>query len=312
MIIAGLHAAFLIFHNNAVDLIRSQNQSISNDNAFRKARRLIIWHYHWMILHEFLPLFVGQTMVSDILEGHRLYTPFKDQAFIPVEFQIVYRFGHSMVRPSYRANLAGDKSQPFFGMIFDPSQEGKSDPDEGAARASRRFIGWQTFFDFGDSEVKPNKKIDTKLSTPLFNLPLQAIASGEPPTSLAQRNLLRHLTWQLPSGQAIAIRTGAPVLNEADLAELERIRPSFKTSTPLWYYILKEAEIMEEGRQLGPVGGRIVGEVFIGLLQTDPESYVNAQPHWVPTLPTKTGNPKDFRMIDFLTFAGVDPASRGQ
>ena len=315
MMIAGLHAAFLLFHNNAVDLVRSQNPSISNDKAFREARRLTTRHYHWMIIHEFLPLFVGQEMVSDILaNGRKFYTPFRDQAFIPVEFQIAYRFGHTMVRPSYRANLAGDASQPFFGMIFDPSQEGEPDPDDlrGAARASRRFIGWQTFFDFGDGAVRPNKKIDTKLSTPLFNLPLQAIASGEPPTSLAQRNLLRHLTWQLPAGQAIAQQMDAPVLSRDDLAELRHIYPSFDVSTPLWYYILKEAEIMEEGRQLGPVGGRIIGEVFIGLLQTDPKSYVNAQPHWVPTLPTKTGDPKDFRMIDFLTFAGVDPASRGQ
>jgi hypothetical protein len=74
--------------------------------------------------------------------------------------------GHSMVRPSYRANLAGDSGQPFFGFIFDPSQEGSADPDDlrGGARAARRFIGWQTFFDFGDGEVKPNKKIDTTTS----------------------------------------------------------------------------------------------------------------------------------------------------
>jgi hypothetical protein len=69
---------------------------------------------------------------------------------------------------------------------------------------------------------------------------------------------------------------------------------------------------MQEGLQLGPVGGRIVGEVFIGLLQTDPNAYVNVQPDWVPTLPTTTATPGDFRMIDFLSFAGVDPASRGQ
>ncbi len=315
MIIAGLHAAFLLFHNKAVDLVRSRNPSLPNDDAFREARRLTTWHYQWMILHEFLPLFVGQPMVSDILaNGRKFYTPIKNQAFIPVEFQVGYRFGHSMVRPSYRANLAGDSGQPFFGMIFDPSQEGKPDPNDlrGGARAPRRFIGWQTFFDFGDGALKPNKKIDTKISTPLFNLPLQAIPTGDPPTSLAQRNLLRHLNWQLPSGQAIARQMGAPVLSRKDLAELRNIHPSFDVSTPLWYYILKEAELMEDGLHLGPVGGRIVGEVFIGLLQTDPNSYVNVQPHWQPTLPTRTGNPEDFHMIDFLTFAGVDPASRGQ
>jgi len=218
------------------------------------------------------------------------------------------------VRPSYRANLAGDNGKPFFGRIFDPSQEGAADPDvlRGGARAPRRFIGWQTFLDFADGHVKPNKKIDTKLSTPLFNLPLGAIADGSPPTALAQRNLLRHLTWKLPSGQAIAFRMGAPVLSREDLAELQSIHPSFDRSTPLWYYLRKEAEVIHEGRQLGPVGGRIVGEVFVGLLQTDSDAYLNAQPDWKPTLPTKTATPEDFRMIDFLTFVSVDPASRGQ
>ena len=106
-----------------------------------------------MIVHEFLPLFIGQSMVDDILpNGRKFYRP--REAFIPVEFQgAVYRFGHTLVRPSYRANLAGDKDgTPFFAMIFDPSvKEGDPDPVDlrGGARARRRFIGWQTFFDFG-------------------------------------------------------------------------------------------------------------------------------------------------------------------
>jgi hypothetical protein len=315
LVIAGLHAAFLLFHNAAVDLVRSRTPSVADGQAFAEARRLTTWHYQWMILHEFLPLFVGQAMVDTILtHGRRFYMPRNDEAFIPVEFQIAYRFGHSMVRPSYRANLAGDHGQPFFGLVFDPSQEGRVDPADlrGGARAPRRFIGWQTFFDFGDGQVKPNKLIDTKLSTPLFNLPLAAIPAGSPPTSLPQRTLLRHLTWQLPSGQALAEAMGAPVLSSADLAELRPIRASFATATPLWYYILKEAEVMEGGLHLGPVGGRIVGEVFIGLLQTDPNAYVNVQPDFTPTLPTATDDPADFRMVDFLTFAGVDPTSRGQ
>lgn len=315
LMLGGLHAAFLLFHNNAVDLVRSKNPSISDDAAFAEARRLTTYHYHWLILKEFLPLFVGQAMVDDILaNGRRFYTPSKGEAFIPVEFQIVYRFGHSMVRPSYRANLAGDNGNAFFGMIFDPAGEGSPDPVDlrGGAGAPRRFIGWQTFFDFGDGQVKPNKRIDTKLSTPLFHLPLAAIPAGTPPTSLPQRNLLRHLTWSLPSGQAIARFMGAPVLSTAELADAADLRESFATSTPLWFYVLREAEITQDGLQLGAVGGRIVGEVFIGLLQADPRAFINAKPDFKPTLPTKTGKAEDFRMIDFLTFAGVDPASRGQ
>ena len=78
------------------------------------------------------------------------------------------------------------------------------------------------------------------------------------------------------------------------------------------YYVLKEAEVVMDGTQLGPVGARLIGEVFIGLLQLDPGSYLNVQPSWVPTLPAKAGGPESFRMADFLTFAEVDPPSRGQ
>jgi heme peroxidase len=318
MMIAGMHAAFLLFHNHAVDLVRSQNPGIPDSDAYVQARRLTLWHYQWMILHEFLPHIVAQPVIDDVLtNGRRFYNPLHGDAFIPVEFQIAYRFGHSMVRPSYRANLHGDNGQPFFGMIFDPAGDGQADPVDlrGFCRAPRRFIGWQTFFDFGGSfsaDVRPNKRIDTKVSTPLFHLPLGTIPAGTPPVSLMQRNLLRCLTWQIPSGQSIANEMGIPALSNSELSELQSIRASFVTSTPLFYYILKEAELREDGLRLGPVGGRIVAEVFIGLLQLDPDSYLTAQPNWVPTLPTHDGTPESFRMMDFLTFAGVDPASRGQ
>jgi hypothetical protein len=318
MMISGLHAAFLLFHNHAVDLVRSQNPGIPNSDAYAQARRLTLWHYQWMILHEFLPHIVNQSVIDDVLtNGRHFYNPLHNNAFIPVEFQITYRFGHSMVRPSYRANLHGDNGQPFFGMIFDPAGENSPDPVDlrGGARAPRRFIGWQTFFDFGgvfSADTRPNKRIDTKISTPLFHLPLGTIPAGTPPTSLMQRNLLRTLTWEIPSGQRIANEMGITPLSNAELAELQPIRSSFVTSTPLFYYILKEAELREDGLRLGPVGARIVAEVFIGLLQLDPESYFSVQPDWLPTLPTHDGTPHSFRMIDFLTFAGVDPISRGQ
>ena len=334
MVISGLQAAFLRFHNRAVDLVRdgARDEKSDEHEVFRRARQLTTWHYQWMIVHEFLPLFIGQDMRDHILRhGRKFYRP--EVAQIPVEFQgAAYRFGHSMVRPSYRANLAGDRDAanqpgPFFGMIFDPTGEGQSDPIDlrGGARASRRFIGWQTFFNFGaiprprgqagtlGEDVRPNKLIDTRISTPLFNLPLGAIASGDPPTALPQRNLLRAVTWQLPSGQSIARTMGVPALSKADLSELSGYGLGLDESTPLWLYILKEGHVMEGGRHLGPVGGRIVGEVIIGLLELDRDSYFWAHPRWRPTLPTTSGRVTgDFRMIDFLTFARVDPTSRGQ
>ncbi len=107
MMISGLQAAFILFHNKAVDLVEDDNRRLDSSDVFRIARRLTTWHYQWIVVHEMLPLFVGQRMADDVLRnGNRFYRP--PVPFIPVEFQgAAYRFGHSMVRPSYRANLAG-------------------------------------------------------------------------------------------------------------------------------------------------------------------------------------------------------------
>jgi hypothetical protein len=337
LMIAGLQVAFLLFHNRVVDRLRDDGEDRQLTAAlfaergfklreredddrrrvvFLEARRLVTWHYHWIIVNEFLPQIIGRSLVNDILShGPRFYTPRPGQQSIPVEFQAAaYRFGHSLVRPSYRANLAGDGGRPFFGFIFDPAGEGQRDPVDlrGGTRAPRRFIGWQTFFDFGGDQsanVRPPKIIDTKISSPLFNLPLGAIASGDRPTALPQRNLLRHLTWSLPSGQAIARAMRVRALSPGELGELAAFGVGFESDTPLWYYVLKEAEL-SGGARLTGVGARIVGEVFLGLLTLDGNSYLRRNRGWRPTLPSRA--PGTFGMVDLLTFAGVDPASRRQ
>ncbi len=315
MMVSGIQVSFLKYHNAVLDRVLATG--LTGEAAFNETRRLVRWHYQWMIVHEWLPQFVGQSMVDDILaNGRQFYTP--NRARIPVEFQTsAYRFGHSMIRPSYRANLAGDNGEPFFAMVFDPATFGQDDPDSlvGGFRSPRRYIGWGTFFDFGDGEVKRNKKIDTKLSTPLFNLPLSTLPNdrGEDigPTSLASRNLLRHITWEIPSGQRIANLMGEPGLLRADLAELSNLGANLDASTPLFYYVLKEAELAADGEHLGPVGGRLVAEVFLGLLQLDADSYLAADPTWVPTLPIGDSG-IGYQMTDMLTTAGVDPVSRNE
>ncbi|HEV2783784.1 MAG TPA: heme peroxidase family protein [Actinophytocola sp.] len=321
LMISGLHAAFLLFHNRVVDHVRSQG--VPADQVFNEARRLVTWHYQWIIVNEFLPQIITFGIVQDILaHGRRFYRPAAGQHFMPVEFQgAVYRMGHSMVRPSYRANRFGNPGGPpesgppaFFGFIFDPRGAGQTDPVDlrGFTRAPRRFIGWETFFNFGGAHtqhVRPNKRLDTSISTPLLNLPLPTIPSGDPPTSLPVRNLLRHLTWGIPSGQRIAAAMGVPVLGADVFPELRQFGVGLESSTPLWYYILREAKFLNDGIALAGVGARLAGEVFIGLLQLDPTSYLSVNPGWRPTLPGRTAG--NFTMVDLLTFARVDPVSRG-
>jgi hypothetical protein len=322
LLISGLHAAFLQFHNRAIDATRRAGEDPLD--SFQRARELTVWHWQWLVVNRVLPNFVGRRMVRQVLRhGPRSYDA-QHGGFVPVEFSgAAYRFGHSLVRPSYRANLAGDSGNPFFGLIFDSrvqvpdGQNPTTDPGDlrGGFRAPRRFVGWQTFFDFGgvhSADVRPNKLIDTKLSTPLFALPTSAIAHvpGAPgPTSLPQRTLLRHLTWSLPSGQAIARELGEASLARADLADLAAYGHRLDRSTPLWLYVLREADVVNDGQFLGPVGGRIVAEVLLGLLLADPTSYLSRNPAWRPTLGP---GGSDYDVTGFLRFAGVDPDTRGQ
>ena len=253
-------------------------------------------------------------------------------AFMPIEFgAAAYRFGHSMVRPSYRANFTsgtGDSSDPtvdpFFALVFDQTEPDFSAPPTydrddllGGYPAPRRYVGWQTFFDFDDAQVKNNKKIDTTISSVLFTLPVPAIAphTQTAPTVLPQRNLLRQLTWGLPSGQAIAGAMGVEPLAPSDLGAIGSVYAPFAVSTPLWYYILAEAKVAADGEHLGPVGGRIVAETLIGLLRVDPTSYLNVYPRFQPFLGTDlqlgptptpgiTGN-RSYTRAHFLYYAGV-------
>ena len=311
MILAQLQVGFLKFHNAVVDRVKAGSGLTGSDEIFGEAQRIVRWHYQWVVVHEFLRRTCGDAVVDDILENGRKFYKWNNEAFIPVEFSVgAYRFGHSQIRPSYRANFTGDGGQPFFAMIFKPTPSSPNDPDDlsGGCRAPRRYVDWPTFFDFGDGNVKQNKKIDTTLSTSLFRLPGSVVANPNAktnPQSLAQRNLLRHLTFSLPSGQRVARMMEMDALTRDDLSDLKP--HNMDDRTPLWFYVLREAQVAENGKRLGPVGARIVAEVLIGLIQGDRGSYLSQDPDWQPFLPTfdpaRQGD--DFRMVDLLRFAGV-------
>jgi hypothetical protein len=303
LIVSQLQLAFLRFHNAVLEDVKADlGSSYTLEEIFAETQRVVRWHYQWMIVHEFLPKTIGAELTDDLLTHGRRFYSWRNAPYIPIEFSVAaYRFGHSQVRPSYRGNFgtdAVDTTKQFFAIFFKPGDPNPADPDDlrGGCRAARRFVDWQTFFDFGDGRARPNKLIDTKLSSILFHLMGQATGT---PDSLATRNLLRGLTMAVPSGQSVAKAMTVPPLAGSDLADLAPHH--LEKRTPLWFYILREAEVQAGGHHLGAVGGRIVGEVILGLLEGDTQSYLTQDPEWTPTYGTASG----FGITDLLTKAGV-------
>lgn len=299
MVLSQMQVAFIKFHNAVVSKVKTDFGLTHATEVFLEAQRLTRWHYQWVILHEFLPKTVGQPLVDDILGHGRKFYKWRNAPYIPVEFSVAaYRFGHSQVRPSYRVNFGPNDPGQVFALFFNDNLAVNPVVTDmrGGTRGPNRFIDWQTFFDFGDGKARNNKRIDTKISTVMFDLP--GLPAGGP-QALAQLNLLRHLTFKIPSGQRVAAAMSLPPLPESDLADLKPF--NLHNRTPLWFYCLREADVTADGKRLGPVGGRIVGEVMIGLLQGDSSSYLCQDPDWTPSF----GVGGKFTMVDLLKMAGV-------
>jgi hypothetical protein len=320
--------AFLKFHNAVVDYVGTA--APAGRSRFEEAQRLVRWHYQHLVVHEFLPRICGEDVVRDVLEHGRVLYRWRNEPYIPVEFAVAaYRFGHSQVRPGYA--ISGAFARPLFPVPPPPGVTPAAGPPSGPPDArpdlpplpaslagGRRIrpeqaIEWRRLFDVGPADpaapLQTSKRFDPRLSTPLLHLPF-ARGTPDDPASLAQRNLMRGLTFGLPSGQAVARATGAQLgrrrgrrVDVLASDELSELRPfGLDAATPLWYYVLREADLRAEGRTLGPVGARIVAEVFVGLLEGDPLSYLSADRDWRPVLGR---DPDRFTMGDLLRVAGV-------
>jgi Animal haem peroxidase len=312
LIIVQFHKAVIQFHNKLVDYARSKG--MRQEWVFETARRLARWHYQWAVIHDFLPRFVGEGLVGPTgtvykevagkrpVLNVRYYKPTNkdDRPFMPVEFAVAaYRFAHSIIRPAY---IISQTSEDRGGVpIFGP--EGGFNLNGGRPIPSDLVMVWRNILpQLGPPGGRPPRKIDTNLSLPLTNMPKSAVPEDDPTKHLAVRNTLRGKHVGLPSGQQVARAMGAPVLSNSTLGLSND--PGWKGEAPLWFYILKEAELSPyNGERLGPVGGRIMAEVLVGLLQRDPNSYLYLDPAWKPSLPAaKTG---EFTFADLLKFAGA-------
>jgi hypothetical protein len=329
LLLAQTHLAMIKFHNALVDGLRNGKFSnvfgqflpskppdeppteqpgvplgrlldVSNyyDEIFACAQELASWHYQWIIVHEFLPLIADPAVVAGVeRDGPQFFHP-GHHPFMPVEFSVAgYRaVGHPTVRSTYQVN------EKFSAKIFPDDPDAPTTPRmdlRGGPVDAEDAVDFSFFFRTDPTRVPQSaKRFEAKLNTQLLDLPVTAVpgaqqgALARPVASLAVRNLLRSEALELPSGQDVARKVGEIPLTDA---QLDSTGPIY-----LWYYLLKEAEVLGDMRHLGPVGSRIVAETLIGLLDADPNSYRAAFPRWRPTLGDGT-----FTMVDLLRVAGV-------
>jgi hypothetical protein len=298
LILRQLHVLFLKFHNEAIRQLKTNRalaaatESIGDGTLFERARRLVCWHYQWIIRHDFLP----RILHSEVWNHQQNRTRRKPGSSfsIPIEFSLAaFRFGHSMVRNAYRLNCR--QKRVVIAGLMTLGQAAAPIPDD-------YLIEWGTFLDGLPTSGPPasSNYIDTSIGRALHGLSPGTIRlanklESPDPSNLPARTLLRGARAQLPSGQEAAaaclaegkiksddrLTTSQLTADTCDRSGSALRRSGFAENSPLFYYLLKEAELKGAGILLGPVGSHIVSTVVQSAFEGDPESYLSVMgPQW--------------------------------
>lgn len=315
LLVSQLHHSFIKFHNKIVDHLVANNFA---GDLFTEAKRLCTQHYQWVVIHDFLKTIADPAIVDLTFKKGGRFFP-KKAFFMPVEFSVAaYRFGHSMIRDNYFINapLSGQlpTKSASLGQVFEFIRIPRLDVFSNWVVDFNLYFTGRPLPTINGVQFNFARKIDTRLAVGLETLPDVAVTDNFM-KMLAKRNMVRGLALGLPSGQAVAKKIAATELTPAELqsgntvaenAVLNASAQLLLKKTPLWYYILKEAEIKKSGNGLGEVGSVILAETFYRLLKEDKDSYFNATPAFKPVLPRFNGRPAgEFDMTDILNFGGV-------
>ncbi|RVT82241.1 hypothetical protein DXV76_17350 [Rhodobacteraceae bacterium CCMM004] len=325
--LAQMHLGLLRFHNALAA------GAGSAETRFQTARIRLRWHLQWLTVNRLLPGICDPATLGAVRsEGAPLYrrflaeTPAGAPGTLPLPLEFVaaaWRFGHTLVRPAYDWN-------PRFGT--EPAVDGAPGPRAalpllfaftGNGRppmfgmSDRLPVSWvpdmARLLDLGAGHpLRRTRRFDTRLGAALAAAPHLRPGQSGALRAVAQRNLRRGLALNLPSGQDCVAGLAADGIDVPPLsrAALERgpvgsalAAEGLSERTPLWVYVLKEAEEVAGGAHLGPLGSRLVAETLIGLVVCDPASYwhANGSDHgrWHP----RDGRPRDGAVADDL--AGV-------
>jgi hypothetical protein len=276
LFIRQIHAMFLKLHNIAVADLRG---TVPAELLFQAARCRVQLQYQWMV-REFLVHVCNPGVYKEVVGQQKHKIDWGEQFAVPVEFaHAVARFGHSMVREKYSIN-SQHFDIPLLTIFRETRKDGPLDPDFA--------IDWRIF------RSTPAHSIDTSVIGTLFELgpklvqPFVESLGWVESLKLPVRTLYRHITMGLPTGEEVrdffdrtAVLT--PPANYDPFKALNEL--GLRGKTPLWYYILLEAELNEGGANLGPIGSRLLLEVVEGALRATADSilpHIEQDPAWRP------------------------------
>lgn len=320
LFVAQFHMSMLRFHNAVIEALRPSFPPEKKAELFTQAQKEVRQHYQWVVFHDYLRTLIGSDLLNELLSnGPTYFTREKHPSFfMPVEFSVAaYRFGHSLIRNHYHFNASF--SDASFSNAFGFTK---------GTLPSIWNVHWPSFFGTAaQPAVNKARKIDTRVAFSMGNLPL---APGAAPqnmfTVLSARNLVRSMALNVPTGQYVAKRMGQTPLSQSQLLSSPYTNPTDEQianhkqqqeilladngllikQTPLWFYILKEAEVLHRGEQLGPVGGGIIGEVFMRLLVDSEEAFIH-NPEFRPQYGFQGTDARNYKISDMLRFAGTYP-----
>ncbi|HWM24928.1 MAG TPA: peroxidase family protein [Chthoniobacterales bacterium] len=287
--IRQIHAMFLKLHNAAV---KELPRTLGSRERFERARDRVRWQYQYLVRHDFLRTVCKQEVYQQIMGGTRLVDWGAGGFSIPIEFsQAAFRFGHSMVRDSYILNglsIGGGIAGTPLETLFDEA-------NQPGPILSHRYVDWDRFLGgVSTTGTEFAEFINTGIPLALFHLRLHDVAlfvksvgfdPGE--LQLPIRTLQRGAATLLANGEQAesafgrgdSLRSTYPSANEWAILD----NCGLRDNTPLWYYILLEAQLEGGGADLGTVGSRIVAEVIEGCLRSDRNSFLaQNELGWVP------------------------------
>ncbi|MDE4100067.1 hypothetical protein [Phaeobacter gallaeciensis] len=318
-------AQIIVLLTRFLHAVRQHNPTLSVEQV----GALTAQHLQAVVLDDYLRTICDPGIWQDIRDNGRslVWTDKTRPFYVPIEFAAAgFRFGHSMVRDMYAHWGDSDKfmcATTFLRFVHDP-------PDPANSLINGRLGGiwahdWRAFSRLADAgDMVRAARIDPNIAFAFRDLSeghfaLKTAPQAGATINLAHHTLKRQYTLGLPTGQQLAQLAGVPTMSAAEVLGTgysniaDAIdQAGFGSDTPLWFYILREAEFFQGGGRLGPLGSRLVCETLHAAIENSAASILTEtggpapEVSFVPTMPRVT-NGGLYKIEDVIALAYPAP-----